>query len=383
MKLWQDRPETRALTGVPWSTGGPTESSVSQDRALHLTPVFAAIRHITDYGSTLPLKSYRKVGDDRIRAPMPRLFSSLMDRGELGSWLSQGLASLTVRGNAVGLITAHGARGVEAVTWISMDRVHVDDVSGVGRWYIDGRYVPRLDLVHIPWITVPGRTLGLSPIEHYAATVNAGLSAQSFGSDWFAGGGFPPAVFQNTQKTLTAKSASIIRARLAASIRSRQPLVTGRDWTYTPVSIPPEQAQFIETQKLSASQVASIYGIDPTEIGGESANSLTYSTEETRQISRAANMRPYLVRFENAWASWLARPQFVSFNTDAVIRVDTKSRHEVYEAARRMGLRSLNEIRALEDLPPIPGGDEYVPTPVQQGTPPAPPVDNQKGSANE
>jgi HK97 family phage portal protein len=379
------RTEERAIASVPWNVGAPLATSVSQDRALHLTPVFAAVRHITDYGSTLPLKSYRKVGeDDRVSITLPKLFADLRTDGRLVPWIGQGLASLAVRGNAVGLKVATDGFGFPtAVVWVSMDRVHVDDSTGVGQWFIDGRSVSRLDLVHIPWMTIPGRTLGLSPIEYYAATINAGLDSQGYGNDWFKGGGFPPAVFKNVEKVLPDDAAASIRARLSASIRRREPLVTGKDWEYTPVNIPPEQAQFIETQKLSANQVAAVYGIDATEIGGEAANSLTYSTEETRQINRAANMRPYLHRFEEAFASWLPSRQFVKFNTDATIRIDTKTRHEVYALQRTIGLRSINEQRALEDLPPVEGGDVHVPAPVQQQPAMPPALTEKEGNSNE
>ncbi len=373
------------MSSVPWNVGGTLSTTVSQDRALHLTPVFAAVRHITDYGSTLPLKSYRKIGEDE-RAPitLPKLFADLRTDGRLVPWISQGLASLAVRGNAVGLKVATDGFGFPtAITWLNMDRVDVDDSTGVGQWFIDGRPVSRLDIVHIPWIAVPGRTLGLSPIEYYAGTIDAGIEAQTYGNDWFQHGGFPPAVFKNSAKVLAPGEASAAASRLNAAIKKRQPLVTGSDWDYTPITIPPEQAQFIESQKLSANQVAAIYGLDATEIGGEAANSLTYSTEETRQINRAANMRPYLHRFEEAFASWLPSRQFVKFNTDATIRIDTKTRHEVYEIQRRIGLRSLNEQRALEDLPPVAGGDVHVPAPVQQ-QPAAPSAQTEKeGNSDE
>lgn len=362
------RSEERAITSVPWNVGGPLVTAVSQERALHMGPVFSAVRHITDYGSTLPLKSYRKISDDE-RAPitLPKLFADLNTDGQLVQWLGAGIASLVVRGNTVGIkVSTDGFGFPTSIAWVSMDRVFVDDSTGVPQWYIDGRAVSRLDIVHIPWMTVPGRTLGLSPIEYYAATIHAGLDSQQYGNDWFNGGGFPPAVFTNSEKTLPPDAAEGVAARLESAIRRRRPLVVGKDWSYSPINIPPEQAQFIETQKLTANQVAAIYGIDPTEVGGTAPNSLTYSTEETRQINRAANMRPYLHRFEQAFASWLPMRQFVKFNTDATIRIDTKTRHEVYAIQRAIGLRSVNEQRALEDLPPVPGGDVYVPAPVQQ-----------------
>ncbi len=366
-RLFGRKSEQRAITSVPWNVGGPLVQAVTQSRALALTPVYASVRHISDFGSTLPIKAYREVGEDRIPAPLPKLFADLRSSGRLTPWLGQAFASFVVRGNAVGLVVNTDGFGFPTqVEWVSMDRVQVDDSTGAGTWFIDGRSVSRLDIVHVPWVTVPGKTLGLSPIEAYASTINAGLGAQGYGNDWFAGGGFPPAVFKNTAKTVGSDEAATIRARLTASMKRREPLVTGNDWEFTPISVPPEQAQFIETQKLSANQIAAIYGIDPDEIGGEAANGLTYANEEHRQTKRAANMRPYLTRFERAFASWLPERQFVKFNVDATIRADVKTRHEVYKIQREIGLLSVNEQRALEDLPPVPGGDVHVPAPVQQ-----------------
>ena len=385
MSLFFRKSEQRAVSSASWISGGDLSKTVTQERALALTPVFAANRHITDYCSTLPLQAFRKAGDERIPVTLPKLFADLRTDGKLVPWLGQATSSIVLRGNAVGLINATDGFGFPTlVTWVSMDRVYVDDSSGVGNWYIDGRPVSRLDLVHIPWITVPGRTLGLSPIEYYAATINAGLDSQSFGTDWFKNGGVPPSVFKNVKQTVTDEQSSKVRAKLVQSIRRREPLVTGSEWDFTPITIPPEQAQFIETQKLSANQIAAIYGIEPTEVGGEAANSQTYTTEELKQISRAANMHPYIFRLEEAFQSLLPNRQFVRLNIDAKIRADIKTRHEVYEIESRIGLRSLNELRTLEDLPPVPGGNVHVPpAPAQPaaGNPPAPNQEN--GSPDE
>ena len=373
MSLFFRKTEQRAVTSLPWIAGGDTRTHVTQERALSLTPVFAANRHITDMGSTLPLKGYRKIGDDRQPMPnLPRLFADLEKDGLLVPWLSQGFSSVVLRGNAVGLKVGTDGFGFPMnVVWVPMDRVFVDDSTGVGQWYIDGRKVSRLDLVHIPWITVPGRTLGLSPIEYYATTINSGIDAQQFGGDWFKAGGVPPGTFKNTQKTVDREDAEKISARLTSMIRKRQPLTYGNDWEYNPISIPPEQAQFIESQKLTANQVAAIYGLDPTEVGGEAANSQEYTTEEFRQTKRLANIRPYLARFERAFASWLPNAQYVKFNGNAIVSADIKTRFEVYKIQNEIGFASVNEQRALEDLPPVDGGDARVPAQTKQQPPDA------------
>ena len=372
--------EYRDITSVPWVQGGSLSTTVSQESALGLTAFFGAIRHITDFCSTLPMKAYRKIEDDRIpMGSLPRLFQDLETAGQLVPWLCQGFSSVAIRGNAVGLIAASDGFGFPTnITWLSMDRVHVDDSSGRGVWYVDGRQVSRLDLVHIPWITVPGKTLGLSPIEYHALTIGAGKSAQGYGSTWFDGGGFPPAVFKNTAKTVDDEAAQKIRARLSATLRRKEPLVTGSDWDFTPITIPPEQAQFIETQKLTATQIATIFGIAPDEVGGESPNSLTYQNEEHRQTVRAHNLNPYLIRFERAFASWLPERQIVRFNVDAIVRADIKTRWDVNKIRVDMGAASIDEVRAQEDEPPLPNGQGQSYGPAQapaleQPTPDQPP----------
>ena len=369
MSVFFRRPEKRDITTVPWNIGGSRYTVMNQERALSLTPVYAAVRHITDLSSTLPLKAYRKIGEERQPMPtLPKLFADLETAGQLIPWLCQGIGSLVTRGNSVGMIVATDGFGFPTnVVWISMDHVFVDDTTGVGQWYIDGRRVSRLDLVHIPWITLPGRTLGLSPIEYFALTINAGLDTQQYGADWFRNGGVPPGTFKNTAKTVSPEAAETISDRLVAAIKRRRPLVHGSDWEFTPVAIPPEQAQFIETQKLTANQVAAIYGINAVEIGGEPPNGLTYSNETDRHaMQRLANIRPYLTRFERAFASWLPDRQYVKFNGDAIVRADIKTRNDVYKIQREIGLMSINEQRALEDLPPVSGGDTVVPMQVQQ-----------------
>lgn len=374
--------ERRSVSSLPFNYGGTLGQVTSQDTALSLAPVFAAVRHICDYASTLPLKGYRRDGDSRSpMATLPRLFADLQAQGRLVPWLAQCVASLVVRGNAVGYVNARdGFDFPSDITWLSMDRVSVDESSGVPRWSVDGRKVTgpapgrlatNLDLVHIPWITVPGQTLGLSPIAYYAATVNAGLGAQEYGATWLRNGGYPPAIFRNTEKVLKPGAAETIRERLKASIKRHEPLVVGRDWDFSGISIPPNETGFIEVQRLSCSAIASIYGLAPEDIGGEAPNSLTYSTEELRQIKRAANMRPYLARLEAAFASWLPNLQYVRFNVDSMIRADLRTRWDVNQIRVAMGAASINEIRAQEDEPPVPGGDSYTTQPTQ--LPPAHP----------
>lgn len=362
------RTEKRALTGwTDWSVGAPVPG---EERATHLVPVLASIRHIVDFVSTLPVDFYRKSDNARVPASVPPLISNVEDTVGLDTWFGQIAYGLATRGNAVGRITAAGRSGPLMIDWAGQWSA-VDDSAH--SWFIDGRQVGSASVAQVRWIVPPGKRLGLSPVEHYASMVTAGLAAQEY-ANIGRGGGLPLSELTNTQLSeMPAALIAAVQTSAAAAFASGKPFVHGKDWKLDAVTIPPNQLQFLETLKLSANAIASIYGIDPREIGGSASESLTYTNDESRPLTRAHNLRPYLVRIENAVNRWIAGPVYMKFNIDATIRADTKTRTEVLGAKISDGRLSVNEARALEDLPPVQGGDFHnVPTPksdLQTGTP--------------
>jgi HK97 family phage portal protein len=361
--FFRGKVEARAHWFGTGADGSPSQS-VTNDSALRLTSVFAAFRHIVDYCGTLPVDAYRLDGAARKEMSLPPLLARQDELGGPGlvTWLGQAAYGLAT-GNAVGWVTATDGFGYPSdISWLHWSQWSYDEMSK--QWYVFGNPVPASQVVHIPWIVPPGQKLGLSPIEEQAAIICAGLSAQQY-ADLRRGGGIPPAQLKNTQKTIPPDVIEAARKRAVASFARGEPFVTGADWELSMVSIPPNQAQFVETLKMSANQVAAAFGIDPTEVGGQAANSLTYSTEELRQINRAANMRPYLTRLERGLSRLLPMKQFIKLNVDANMRADLKTRTEVLGLQIADGRKSVNEARAVEDDPPVPGGDFHnVPAPM-------------------
>ena len=90
-------------------------------------------------------------------------------------------------------------------------------------------------------------------------------------------GGFPPGTFQNINEEVDSQQAKEIRRMLTDTIRERQPLVYGRDWDYKPLVVPQDEATFIKSMQLNATQVAAVFGVDPKRVGGTRADGMTYS----------------------------------------------------------------------------------------------------------
>lgn len=360
--LFGKRGEERS--GEWFATDQAPLGGVSESKALTLAPLYSAHRHIVDYLSTLPVDTFRKEGGRRTEAPTPALLAIPDGPGAEGlvSWLGKAAHGLA-NGNAVGYVRNASGYGLPTdVQWLHWSQWSYTESTG--QWYVNGKPVASSSIVHIPGgLVLPGRRLALSPIELFGSVISAGLSAQEY-ADIKRGGGIPPALLKNNRLMLDPDQARSVQSRAVASFATGKPFVTGVDWDLTLLSIPPNQAQFVETLKLTANQIAAIYGIDPTEIGGTAANSLTYSTEELRQINRAANMRPYIERLERGLSRLLPDKQFVRLNVDATMRVDLKTRIEVEGAQIADGRLSVNEARTLEDRPAVAGGDFHnVPAP--------------------
>ena len=347
---------------------------MSPDQATYLAPVFGAIRHIVDYASTLPVDAYRRVDVDTRQklGSLPQVLRNENGPGRpgVGQWFGQAVYGLATQGNSVGWIRDTDGYGYPTkIDWLPRVDWNYDEQTG--RWWVLGQPVDASNVFHIPWIVPTGQRLGLSPLGHAEAMVRAGLSAQDY-ADIGRGGGLPPSTLKNTElETIEPDASREIARRAAARFRKGEPFVVGKDWELDITEIPPNHVQFVETMKMSATQIAGIYGIDPREIGGDDGSSLTYKNDESRSLNRAANNRPYLVRIEDALERYLPERQFVRLNVDATIRTDIKSRVGVVGAQLKDGRLNVNEARALEDRGPVPGGDRYqIPSPAGSDTQP-------------
>jgi HK97 family phage portal protein len=376
---WVGRTGQRAITSLPWASGGPRGSVVSANQAISLIPLFGCVRILADGVASLPLQTYKQLGDRRERQSfVPPLLWQPSAQDNLFEWLHKCVVSMALRGNAYGLIVARDDMEFPTqIEWMNPDDVFVDELNPQAPvYYWQGHRLPNEDVFHIPWFVMPGKVVGLSPVSAFASTIGVGISATDYGRSWFDNGGTPPAVFKNAMKTVNPAESEEISDRLASRMRSRKPLVHGNDWTFTPMQVNPEESQFIETMKLNATQIAAIFGIPPEDVGGEPGGSLTYTTVEMNQLKLATQtLRPWLVRLETALSLLMPVRQYVKFNIDAMIRTDLKTRYEAHQIAINSGWRNVDETRAIEDEAPLPNGQGQAYKPIS-----APPMNNSPAS---
>ena len=386
--------ETRTVGGVPWrpwesplwrwDTGGPVHPSRSGmsgvDGALRLAPVYSSVRILAEGVAMLPLQQFRDLGDRKAKMPLGQLLQKPSAFVNVFDWLFQYVSSAALQGTAYGLKTARDGYGYPTtVEWLPPEAMDVVDSEpwnpAKTRFFFAGREIARDDLLLVPAFTIPGRTAGISPLRYFQSLIESGLDALAYGDGWYKSGGFPPGTFQNTAYEVEAEQASEIKGRLVRAMQRREPLVYGRDWEYKPVSVPPNEAQFVEAMQLNATQIASIYGVPPNRVGGVRGDSMTYSNVESEAIGLVSDtLDPWLVRLEMALTDdCLPTQQYAQFNRNARLRTTAESRWAIYRVMRDIGAMNVDEIRDLEERPPLPkptdaddyDGADYTPLQIQ------------------
>lgn len=383
----RNKEEQRTITSLPFNMGGPVHPSrVTTDNATSLVPVFASMRILADNIASLPIDAYRKQqGDLTPQAFVPPLFFNPSARDNRYQWVHKCVVSLVLRGNAYGLVTERDTLGFPSqVEWLNPDDVVVDETSPVNpKYFYLSQPVDSSDMVHIPWIVMPGRAVGMSPVAAFASTMGVGLAATNYGKQWFDNGGAPPSMLKNTAKSINEDESRLVQKGVSKAIASGKPIVLGTDWDFTSISVNAEEAQFLQTIKANATQIAAIYGVPATMVGGEPGGSMTYSNVEMEVNNLIVlTLRPWLVRLEAAFSSLLANAEEVRFNVDSMIRMSVKDRYESYGLALTQGWLNLDDIRKKENLPPLPNGEGKA-YGAKSATPPPPQQEDQQETAPE
>ena len=137
--------------------------------------------------------------------------------------------------------------------------------------------------------------------------------------------------------------------------------------TFHQLSIPPDQAQFLDTRKFQLDEIARIFRVPPHMVGDLDRSTFSNIEQQSLEFVKYT-LNPWCIRWEQAMNQQLLsaddqRKFFVKFNVDGLLRGDYESRMNGYAIGRQNGWLSANDIRELEDLNRIPtneGGDEYL-----------------------
>lgn len=363
---------------VDWiNRGSKTVSgeSVSNNSALQLGTVFACIRNISEDVGKLPFKLFKPL-TPRGKEPLPnhQLYRILHDmpNEEMTSMVFR--QTLTAHclswGNGYAEIQ-RDARGKVVALWpLRPDRVlpfrNENDDNKI--WYeittdTGEKVFIRFDsMLHIPGLAFDG-LVGYNVIRFARECLGGALAGQKYASAFYGNGAVPGGILSHPETLSDPAHGRLVKSledRHKGAGKAAKVMVLEEGMTYTQTTIPPEEAQFLETRQFNVPEISRWFRMPPYKVS-DTTRAQGWSTLEQANTDYVTDtLLPWIVRWEQEVWRKLLSPRdksaglFAKHVVQGLLRGDTKTRTESYVRGRNWGWLSADDVRDLEDMNPLP-----------------------------
>ncbi|WP_422146140.1 phage portal protein [Xenorhabdus bovienii] len=368
------------LDGAFWQEWNGISSSgqtVSADKALQLSTVWACVRLISETVSTLPLKIYQSQDDGRELAKNHPVYPILCNRPNLemtpSRFMLMVVASLCLRGNAFIEKKFIGNKLVALIPLLPQNmnvrRLRNGDIEytyadSTGENQGERRIIPAKNMMHIRGFGIDGLS-GLIPIKTGRDVIGAALSTDESAAKVFENG-LQSSGFISANADLTGEQIDGIRQHVKTFTGSKNAgkmMVLPGDLKYHNITMNPEAAQLLQSRAYSVEEICRWFRVPPVMVGHSTKQSSWASSLEGMNMQFLTNtLRPLLVNIEQEISRCLLDSDsdyYAEFNVEGLLRADSAGRASYYATALQNAWMSRNEVRRKENLPPIAGGDIY------------------------
>ena len=383
----RDKPQNKtAGSSYTFYMGGTTSGkTVTERSAMQMTAVYSCVRILAEAVAGLPLHLYRYNDDGgkekAIDHPLYRLLHD-EPNPEMSSFVFREtlMTHLLLWGNAYAQVIRNGKNEVVALYPLMPNKMSVDRDNSGQLYYSYYRgtdeairdkehtvILKPTDVLHIPGLGFDG-LVGYSPIAMAKNAIGMAIACEEFGARFFANGAAPSGVLEHPG---TIRDPSRLRetwqSQFGGASNSGKVAILEEGMKYTPISISPEQAQFLETRKFQINEIARIFRVPPHMVGDLEKSSFSNIEQQSMEFVKYT-LDPWVIRWEQSLQRALLNfsekeKYFFKFNLEGLLRGDYQSRMNGYAIGRQNGWMSANDIRELENLDRIPaeeGGDLYL-----------------------
>lgn len=347
----------------------PSGTAVTADTALKLSAVWACVRLRSQIISSLPLHLRSIDNTSASKHPLHRILHDAPNADMTASefWEAM-IVSLDLWGNAYTLISRNKQGQIVSLEVLdsSITTVKRDEAGEIS--YLVGNDTHHADeVLHIKGFTLDG-LVGLSPIRYQASVMGSQIDANNAAGHTFSNnlkaGGF----LQTGQEVLTTEQRDKLRQNLEFFAQPENAgkymvLEAGMTVSNNAVKMNPADAQLLESRYFGIEEICRAFGVPPQLVyHTDKASSWASSLEGMNLGFLMYSLRPNLVRIEQAITKKLLtaseREKYKpKFSVEDLLRADSQGRSQFYMSALQNGWMTRNEVRVLEDLPPIAGGD--------------------------
>jgi HK97 family phage portal protein len=367
--------ESRAISfQTIWGTGGDIEvlnqsgTVVNPETVFRVNAIFSAVSLISDTISTLPIDSYiRRDGARFAFRPRPAWVQQPDVDTTKEAFYGSLIVSLLLDGNGFVRVFRDGAGRVVNMTVLNPAKVEIrkDKVGGVTFIYEgEGKPLNKNEILHIPDVVRPGETRGISRVTALKDNFGLALALESYAARFFGQGASTQGIIEFPGNLTPDQAKQLVDgfdARHKGFRKSHKTGVLSGGAKYVNTSVENDKAQFIDSRRMAVEDVARAFNIPPHLLGLPGTN--TYSSVEQNNIAFVTHtLRPIVQKLESAFTPLMMNEPggstaFIKFTLDGLLRGDANSRFSAYSVGLQAGYLTINDIRRLEDLPPVDGGE--------------------------
>jgi HK97 family phage portal protein len=353
--------------GEPWGLQSESGVNVTTKKSFEIVAFFSAVSLISDTISTLPCGAYLRLGNTR--QPLnPRpvwLDQPDVDLSTRAAFFQQVFSSLLVHGNSYTRVF-RDAQG-QVVNLVNLDPEKVDvERSAIGRKVYkvqnEGRMLSGDEVIHIVDLILPGELKGLSRVETLKQALGLNIALSDYAARFFGTGASASGVIE-FPGNLTSEQAKQLADGFDArhrngTRRAHRTGVLSGGAKFVATQTDPEASQALESRKFAVEEIARAFNV-PLHLMGVPGTASYASVEQNALQFVSMTLRPLAEKVEAAFSRLLPGDAFIKFNFADLLRADVEARVRSYSVGTQAGFYSTNDVRKLEDMAPVEGGDQY------------------------
>ena len=358
-------------SGSDLDLGSQSGTLVNSDTAFQVNAIYSALNLISQTVSSLPVAAYVRSADNGSRSllqPEPAWVQKPDVDTTKEAFYGAVIVSLLLDGNAFVRVYSSPTGQIVNMTVLNPTQVQIKR-NGLGRMMFEVKGEDRLlsaeEIVFIPDVVKPGGMRGVSRVEALKENFGLAIALQNYSAKFFGSGTHTSGVLE-VPGTLTADQAKNLQdafdSRHKGWSRAHRTAVLSGGAKYNPTTVDPQQSQLLEARDHAVADVARAFNIPPHLLGLDKG--MSYASVEQNNLAWVSySLRPLVVKLESAFSPLLARSSggeraFLKWNLDGLLRADISTRTSSYSTGLQSGYYTINDVRRLEDLPPLENGDQ-------------------------
>jgi HK97 family phage portal protein len=353
--------------GEPWGLQSEAGVNVTTKKSFEIVAFFSAVSLISDTISTLPCGAYLRIGATR-RPLNPRpmwLDQPDIDLSTRAAFFQQVFSSLLVHGNSYTRVFRDAQGQVVNLVNLNPEKIEVER-SKIGRkiyrYQDEARPLNSDEVIHIVDLIMPGELKGMSRVETLKQSLGLNIALSDYAARFFGTGASAQGVIE-FPGNLTSEQAKQLADGFDArhrngSRRAHKTGVLSGGAKFVNTGTDPEASQALESRKFAVEEIARAFNV-PLHLLGVPGTASYASVEQNNLQFVSMTLRPLAEKVEAAFSRLLPGDAFIKFQFNDLLRADLVSRVQSYSVGTQAGFYSTNDIRRLEDMEPVEGGDQY------------------------